>query len=100
MDFYELECAVEAWAEEKGILEKGIPIKQALKTQEECLELCNAILDNNRDEISDALGDILVTIIIQAKMQGMTLESCLEGAYNIISKRKGVMIGGQFVKDK
>ena len=100
MDYYELECAVEAWAEEKGIFQKGTPIKQAMKTQEECLELCNAILDNNREELVDALGDILVTIIIQAKMQGVSLESCLESAYNVISKRKGKMIDGQFVKDK
>lgn len=98
-DYQELERAVEIWAEEKGILSKATPIKQALKTQEECLELCNAILDDNKSEISDALGDILVTIIIQAKMQGMCLESCLEGAYNVISKRTGNMVNGQFVKD-
>jgi hypothetical protein len=46
------------------------------------------------------MGDILVTLIIQAKMQGVSLETCLEGAYNIISKRTGKMINGQFVKDE
>jgi NTP pyrophosphatase (non-canonical NTP hydrolase) len=48
----------------------------------------------------DALGDILVTIIIQAEMQGLKLEECLESAYNVISKRTGKMINGTFVKDK
>ena len=100
MDYFELECAVENWAQEKGILKKATPIKQAMKTQEEVTELCNAILNNDRNEIIDALGDIMVTIIIQAKMQNLKLEECLESAYNVISKRTGKMINGQFVKDK
>lgn len=94
-----LEDAVEQWAEEKGILEKATPIKQALKTQEEVLELQNAIVDDDREEIQDALGDILVTIIIQAKMQGLDLLDCLQSAYDVISKRTGTMKNGQFVKD-
>ena len=49
MDYFELEAAVENWAEEKGILSKATPIKQAMKTQEELTELMNAILDNDRD---------------------------------------------------
>ncbi|TXG86613.1 MAG: nucleotide pyrophosphohydrolase [Spirochaetes bacterium] len=100
MDYFELEAAVEQWAEDKGILSKATPIKQAMKTQEELTELCNAILDNDREEIKDAIGDIMVTLIIQAKMQGMTIEECLESAYNVISKRTGKMVNGQFVKDK
>lgn len=100
MDYFELEAAVENWAAEKGILDKATPIKQAMKTQEELTELCNAILDNNKEEIKDAIGDIMVTLIIQAKMQGMSIEECLESAYNVISKRTGKMVNGQFVKDK
>lgn len=100
MDYFELECAVENWAEEKGILSKATPIKQAMKTQEELTELMNAILDNNRDEVIDALGDVMVTLIIQAKMQDLSLEECLESAYHVISKRTGKMVNGQFVKDK
>jgi hypothetical protein len=45
------------------------------------------------------MGDIMVTLIIQAKMQNVSLEYCLESAYNVISKRTGKMINGQFVKD-
>jgi NTP pyrophosphatase (non-canonical NTP hydrolase) len=104
MDYFELECAVEDWAEEKGILNHSNPLKQALKTQEELSELMEAIIDeqggeNRTDEIEDAIGDIMVTMIIQAKMQGMTIEKCLERAYNVISKRKGRMVNGKFEKD-
>jgi NTP pyrophosphatase (non-canonical NTP hydrolase) len=98
-NYDELEALVIKWAGEKGILEKGTPFRQCDKTQEEVNELYKAILENNREEIADALGDILVTIIIQAKMQNMSLVECLEGAYNVIAKRKGQMINGQFLKD-
>ena len=99
MDYNQLEALVIEWAQNKGILEKATTAAQANKTMEECQELIDAIQDDNRDEISDALGDILVTIMIQAKMQNMSLLECLEGAYNVIAKRTGKMVDGQFVKD-
>jgi NTP pyrophosphatase (non-canonical NTP hydrolase) len=99
MDYFELECAVEEWAHEKGIMSKASPMAQALKTLEECTELCTAVNNKDREEIVDAIGDIMVTLIIQAKMQNVSLESCLESAYHIISKRTGKMVRGQFVKD-
>ena len=99
MDYFELECAVETWAEEKGILSKATPMAQAFKTLEECTELGIAVNNNDREEIIDAIGDIMVTRIIQAKMQNLKLEECLESAYNVIAKRTGKMVNGQFVKD-
>ena len=98
-DFFELEVLIEEWAKEKGILDKATTMKQAEKTHEEVLELMSAIDEDNREEIKDAIGDIMVTLIIQAKMQGMTIEECLNAAYDVISKRTGKMINGQFVKD-
>lgn len=94
-----LEELVEQWAEDKGILTNGTTEKQALKTLEETNELIEAINLNDRAEIIDALGDIFVTIIIQAKMQNLNLLECLESAYNIISKRNGKMSNGTFVKE-
>lgn len=97
--YNELESLVIDWANEKGIFEKGNPMAQAKKTFEEVAELEKAILDDDKMEIIDALGDILVTIIIQAKMQNISLIECLENAYYVISKRTGKMVNGQFVKD-
>lgn len=99
MDYFELEVCVIDWANKKGILKNGTPMAQAHKTLEECTELCTAVYADNKEEIKDALGDIMVTILIQAEMQGMNLEDCLESAYNIIAKRKGKMVNGQFVKE-
>lgn len=98
-EYRELEALVEVWAHQKGILEKATPQAQAEKTLEEVHELIDAIATNDKLEIEDALGDILVTIIIQAKIQNVSLIKCLEGAYNVISKRTGKMINGTFVKD-
>lgn len=98
--YSELEELVIEWAKDKGILEKGNTLAQCNKTLEEVHELEVAIIDKNKDEIIDALGDILVTIIIQAEMNGLSLIDCLNSAYNVIKKRTGKMVGGQFVKDK
>lgn len=95
-----LELKVIEWAKDKGILEKAATIKQAEKTKEETIELIDAIKANDPVEIKDALGDILVTIIIQAKLQNLDLLDCLNTAYDVISKRTGKMIGGEFIKDK
>jgi NTP pyrophosphatase (non-canonical NTP hydrolase) len=113
--FNELNDLVIIWAEEKGIFEKATPLSQMKKTEEEVSELMEAILAQNvglkfyvnskgkpvntKAEVKDGIGDSLVTLVIQAKMQGLTIEECLESAYNIISKRTGKMIDGQFVKD-
>lgn len=87
-----------AWATQREIFSKGNPNKQAFKTLEECGELLQAIAVNNKREIKDAIGDILVTLIIQCEMQGLTLQECLESAYNEISERKGEMLNGTFIK--
>ncbi|MBF1096712.1 MAG: hypothetical protein HXL37_00265 [Riemerella sp.] len=71
--FEDIQILVEGWADKKGILEHGKPIKQLLKTLEEITELHTAIEDDNLEEIIDAIGDVVVTLIIYAKMKSITL---------------------------
>ncbi len=97
--FEELKKNVINWAAEKGIFEKGTPEAQAWKTLEEAQEILDGIITENKEEIIDGIGDTIVTLIIQAEMQGVELLDCLEIAYNVIAKRKGKMIDGQFVKE-
>ena len=54
----DLEKLIHQWATDKGIFANSIPIKQALKTQEEVTELLNAIVDKDQYEVKDAIGDI------------------------------------------
>lgn len=65
----DLEPLVIKWAEKKGILQNATPYKQLLKTGEEILELLQVIEDNNLDEIEDAIGSVVVTLIIYAEMK-------------------------------
>jgi hypothetical protein len=51
MKYNELEALVIAWAQQKGIFEKGNPEAQCDKTFEEVTELSAAIYKNNKEEI-------------------------------------------------
>lgn len=87
------------WARDKGILDKATPESQMLKTVEEVGELASALGKRDMVEIEDAIGDIAITLIIQAELCGLDFVACLESAYNVISKRTGKMVNGIFVKD-
>jgi NTP pyrophosphatase (non-canonical NTP hydrolase) len=89
-----------AWGYEKGILPNPQPLAQFEKTCEEIQELHEAILDNDPDQVEDAIGDIMVTLIMQCEAWDLTLEDCLEQAYNTIKDRTGKMVNGVFVKDQ
>ena len=99
MTLFDLINKVLSWADEKGILKEGNERAQAAKTVEEVNELESAIIVNDRQEIKDGIGDALVTLIIQAEMQGLSLAECLDHAYDQIKDREGKMINGTFVKN-
>jgi NTP pyrophosphatase (non-canonical NTP hydrolase) len=90
---------VELWAEDKKILEQCTKEKQALKTLEEAGELAMAVSKNDIAETMDGIGDVFVTIIIQAKMNNLSIEKCLLAAYTEIVNRTGTIKNGTFVKD-
>jgi uncharacterized protein YegP (UPF0339 family)/NTP pyrophosphatase (non-canonical NTP hydrolase) len=95
-----LSMRVEKWAKDKGILDNATLVTQAQKTKEEAAELALAAMSKDKEGYADALGDVLVTIIIGANMSGNNLMDCLEDVLDIIEKRTGVMHEGQFIKDK
>lgn len=96
----QLEREVIAWAADRGILDSSTPVAQFSKTLEEVTELLDAIQQDNTHEVRDAIGDIVVTLIIQCTFWGVTLNDCLNDAFEVISKRKGKMVNGVFVKDE
>ncbi len=51
------------------------------------------------NELKDAFGDTLVTLIILSAQYDLQLEDCLEVAYNEIKNRTGKTVGGTFIKD-
>lgn len=88
------------WAEQKGILKEGDARTQYVKLQEESGELAKALLDNDQEEVIDAIGDMVVVLTNMAHLSGTTIEECIDSAYEVISKRTGKMINGTFVKDE
>ena len=125
MNYEELSALVLQWGEDKGIFAKSTPLRQLDKTQEELDETREALqklvslsdqeildgklltedidsLNLEEDallEAKDGIGDMLVTIILLAKMVNMDSVDCLQSAYDVIKKRTGKMVNGQFVKD-
>jgi len=87
------------WALEKGIYKEGDIKTQYLKLMEEAGELANAIIENDKEEIKDAIGDMSVVLTSIAYFNGTSIEDSINSAYEIISKRKGKMINGSFVKN-
>lgn len=97
--FEQLEDLTFDWGLDKGILPFPDPLAQLAKTREEVDELEAAIRTEDAFEALDAVGDILVTLIMQSGYWNFTLTEALEQAYNTISQRTGKMVNGQFVKD-
>lgn len=87
------------WANERGILNPDFKLKQYTKLQEEANELLIAIVDNNKEEQADAIGDCYVVLTILAWQLGLDIDDCIKGAYNEIKNRKGVLSNGTFKKD-
>ena len=100
MNLIDTVLAIEEWSAERGIPDHATPESQMLKTMEEVGELADAIGKQDLDEVMDAIGDIVVTLIIQCQLQGCYFDACVSGAYDVISKRKGKMVNGIFVKEE
>lgn len=90
---------VEGWSKDKD-LDKAESSKQFLKVSEEVGEVASALARGQVEELKDGIGDVIVTLIILAQQQGLSVEECLEYAYNEIKNREGKMVNGVFVKDE
>jgi NTP pyrophosphatase (non-canonical NTP hydrolase) len=88
------------WARERGLYDKGDVNTQYVKLQEEAGELAKALLKDDQPEVIDAIGDMVVVLTNLAHQRGIHIETCIAEAYKVISKRKGKMINGTFVKDE
>lgn len=99
MSYADLELKVIRWGEDRGIVQNSTPAAQAKKTLEELDELYTAIRNNDKEEMIDAYGDILVTLIMGCACADLDLVDCLDHAYQQIKNRKGYLgADGIFVK--
>jgi NTP pyrophosphatase (non-canonical NTP hydrolase) len=72
-----------------------------LKLLQELGELSDHVCkDSHEMLIADDLGDMMVVMINIMARNNLTIEECLEKAYNDIKDRKGKMVDGIFVKEE
>lgn len=90
---------VECWATAKKIdFQENAPYQLA-KFLEESGDMAGAFLKKDRVKLVDGIGDTMVTLIIFAQQNGLTLNECLEAAWEEIKDRTGKTQGGVFIKD-
>jgi NTP pyrophosphatase (non-canonical NTP hydrolase) len=90
---------IREWADERGLYENGDTKTQALKLVEEVGETCRAILKEDDNEIIDGIGDCVVVLVNLAELHGVSIEYCINAAYQEIKGRKGKMFNGTYKKD-
>ena len=113
MNYEYLEGRVLDWASEKGILIESPDqaIKQSQKMVEEVEEFVKELIavkeqHDNPEKCDDhyyksemELGDVMVTVIVTAYCAGLDPLISLGRALDKITKRKGKVVNGIFVKD-
>jgi NTP pyrophosphatase (non-canonical NTP hydrolase) len=101
VEYRDMVDAVEDWAYDRKILQNSTATVQLMKTVSELGELADATLKSDYAGIVDGLGDVMVTLIIFARLKGLQLDRCLESAYYTIKDRKGTLTPeGIFVKEE
>jgi len=88
---------IEDWHHARNLIHGATDKDQLAKLIQEVGELSDNICKQR--DVSDDIGDIMVVLINIAVRNGISMEHCLEVAYNDIKDRKGMMIDGIFVKE-
>jgi len=89
--------AVRQWGAKRGLGQADFQTAYQ-RVLQEIVEIHEAFIDDDMDEVSDAIGDSLVTLINLAKTVDMKAEDCLQGAFGVIELRKGLNKKGSFVR--
>jgi NTP pyrophosphatase (non-canonical NTP hydrolase) len=108
---------IKQWGHDRGIIKNSTPLAQSRKTIEEVHELVTACAklgtfvelgDGGIDyrfysyesDLTDAIGDVFVTLVMVAGCAGLDIQACIAQAYVEIKDRKGYLRpDGVFVKE-
>ena len=94
----ELVKLIEQWHEDRNLIAGSTDKDQVLKLIQELGELSDSVCKEK--DMKDDLGDMLVVMINIMKRNNITIEQCLQKAYDDIKDRKGRMVDGIFVKEE
>ena len=98
--YRDVEMCVIQWAEARRIIPNATPVSQLMKAFSEMGELADATIKNDEEEVIDAVGDVMVCLIIYCALKDINLVKCMEFAYDSIKNRRGTLnTNGVFVKE-
>lgn len=89
---------IEQWHYDRNLINGATDKDQVLKLAQELGELSDNVCKGN--DIRDDLGDMMVVMINIMVRNQITMEECLQVAYDDIKDRKGRMVDGIFVKEE
>jgi NTP pyrophosphatase (non-canonical NTP hydrolase) len=100
MSYAEIEIDILRWSEARKIIPDSTPEVQLLKAVSEIGELCDATIKDDRENIADSVGDVMVCLINYCALKDISLVHCMQVAYDQIKNRKGTLMpNGVFVKE-
>lgn len=100
MTYAEIEMKIVQWAEARKIVPNSTPSTQLLKAMSEMGELADATIKNDKANIVDGVGDVMVCLVVYCALHDINLVECMYAAYDEIKHRKGTLLSnGVFVKE-
>jgi len=88
---------ISMWHRDRNLIDGANDKDQFCKLIQECGELSDNIC--KQQDIRDDIGDIMVVLINIAVRNNITIEECLQTAYDDIKDRRGIMVDGVFMKE-
>ncbi len=85
------------WHRDRNLIEGSTDKDQYMKLIQEAGELSDNICKGK--DIRDDIGDMMVVLINIATRNKLSMEECLQVAYDDIKHRKGKMVDGVFIKE-
>lgn len=76
------------------------PKDQFLKVVEEVGEIGAGLARGDKELIMDAIGDTYVTLVALCETMDISIEECIDVAYDAIKDRTGRLVDGVFIKDE
>tara|TARA_A100001234_G_scaffold217776_1_gene225689 strand:+ start:1178 stop:1480 length:303 start_codon:yes stop_codon:yes gene_type:complete len=92
-----LEKLIGQWHRDRNLIDGSTDKDQFMKLLQEVGELSDSLCKGK--DFRDDVGDIMVVLINILVRNGITIDECLEIAYNDIKDRKGKMVDGVFIKE-
>lgn len=94
----DLESNIVQWHRDRNLIEGATDKDQVCKLIQEVGELSDNVCKGQ--DVTDDIGDCIVVLINIAERNGLSLQECMQEAYDDIKDRKGRMVDGIFVKEK